>query len=73
MLEGLAGHAYYSFLDYYSGYNQIPITRKNQEKTTFTYPFGTFACRRMPYGLCNALATFQRCTLSIFSDMVDDS
>ncbi|RVX01239.1 Transposon Ty3-I Gag-Pol polyprotein [Vitis vinifera] len=41
------------------------------EKTTFTCPFGTFAYRRMPFGLCNAPATFQRCMLSIFSDMVE--
>jgi hypothetical protein len=39
--------------------------------TTFTCPFGTFAYRRMPFGLCNAPATFQRCMMSIFSDMVE--
>ena len=71
MLERLAGHAYYCFLDGYSGYNQIPIAPEDQEKTTFTCPFGTFAYRRMPFGLCNAPATFQRCMLSIFSDMVE--
>ncbi|KAL6326200.1 hypothetical protein AAG906_001595 [Vitis piasezkii] len=42
-----------------------------EEKTTFTCPFGTYAYRRMPFGLCNAPATFQRCMLSIFSDMVE--
>ncbi|XP_062075251.1 uncharacterized protein LOC133779290, partial [Humulus lupulus] len=71
MLERLAGHAYYCFLDGYSGYNQIPIAPEDQEKTTFTCPFGTFAYRRMPFGLCNAPATFQRCMISIFSDMVE--
>ncbi|BBH06778.1 transposable element gene [Prunus dulcis] len=71
MLERLAGHAYYCFLDGYSGYNQIPIAPEDQEKTTFTCPFGTFAYRRMPFGLCNAPATFQRCMMSIFSDMVE--
>ena len=70
MLERLAGHAYYCFLDGYSGYNQILIAPEDQEKTTFTYPFGTFAYRRMPFGLCNASGTFQRCMISIFSDMV---
>ncbi|CAL9012085.1 unnamed protein product, partial [Prunus brigantina] len=58
-------------LDGYSGYNQIAIAPEDQEKTTFTCPFGTFAYRRMPFGLCNAPATFQRCMMSIFSDMVE--
>ncbi|XP_058216628.1 uncharacterized protein LOC131327478 [Rhododendron vialii] len=71
MLERLAGHEYYCFLDGYSGYNQIPIAPEDQEKTTFTCPYGTFAYRRMPFGLCNAPATFQRCMVSIFSDMVE--
>ncbi|KAH9658353.1 hypothetical protein KPL70_023455 [Citrus sinensis] len=71
MLDRLAGHEFYCFLDGYSGYNQILIAPKDQEKTTFTCPFGTFAYRRMPFGLCNAPATFQRCMLSIFSDMVE--
>ncbi|KAH9681669.1 hypothetical protein KPL71_027055 [Citrus sinensis] len=71
MLDRLAGHDFYCFLNGYSGYNQIPIAPEDQEKTTFTCPFGTFAYRRMPFGLCNAPATFQRCMLSIFSDMIE--
>ncbi|KAM2339267.1 hypothetical protein ACFX1X_018870 [Malus domestica] len=50
---------------------RIPISLEDQEKTTFTCPFGTFAYRRMPFGLCNAPATFQRCMMSIFSDLVE--
>ncbi|GJR99322.1 reverse transcriptase domain-containing protein [Tanacetum coccineum] len=60
MLERLAGNEYYCFLDGFSGYFQIPIDLLDQEKTTFTCPYGTFAYRRMPFRLCNALGTFQR-------------
>jgi hypothetical protein len=49
----------------------VAVDPQDQEKTTFTCPFGTFAYRRMPFGLCNAPATFQRCMMSIFSDMVE--
>ncbi|XP_073224441.1 uncharacterized protein [Cicer arietinum] len=71
MLERLAGHEYYCFLDGYSGYNQIAVAPEDQEKTAFTCPYGIFAYRRMPFGLCNAPATFQRCMMSIFSDMIE--
>ncbi|GJR58117.1 reverse transcriptase domain-containing protein [Tanacetum coccineum] len=70
MLERLAGNDYYCFLDGFSGYFQIPIDPKDQEKTTFTCPYGTFAYRRMPFGLCNAPGTFQRCMMAIFHDMI---
>ena len=72
MLERLAGHPHFCFLDGYSRYNRISITLEDQEKTTFTCPFGTFAFRRMPFGLCNAPGTFQRCMMSIFSDLAEE-
>ena len=71
MLEKLSGHDYYCFLDGYSGYNQISIAPKDQEKTTLTCPYDTFAFKRMPFGLCNAPATLQRCMMAIFSDMIE--
>nr|GFA75782.1 retrovirus-related Pol polyprotein from transposon 17.6 [Tanacetum cinerariifolium] len=71
MLERLAGNEFYYFLDGFSGYFQIPIDPRDQEKTTFTCPYGTFAYRRMPFGLCNAPGMFQRCMLAIFHDMVE--
>ena len=71
MLDRLVGYQYYCFLDGYSGYNQIAIAPEDQEKTTFTCPYGTFAFRRMPFGLCNAPGTFQRCMMAIFSNMVE--
>ena len=64
MLERLAGRSHYCFLDGYSGYNQIANALEDQEKTTFTCPFGTYAYRRMPFGLC--ITTFKRCMMSIF-------
>nr|GEX92325.1 hypothetical protein [Tanacetum cinerariifolium] len=60
MLERLVGNEFYCFLDGFSGYFQIPIDPQDQEKTTFTCPYGTFTYRRMPFGLCNAPPTFQR-------------
>nr|GEZ35478.1 reverse transcriptase domain-containing protein [Tanacetum cinerariifolium] len=60
MLERLAGNEFYCFLDGFSGYFQITINPSDQENTTFTCPYGTFAYRRMPFGLCNAPGTFQR-------------
>ena len=71
LLERIFDQPFYYFLDGYSGYFQIEITAEGKEKTTFTCPFGTYAYRRMPFGLCNAPATFQRCMLNIFSDLVE--
>ena len=71
MLDRLAGHEYYCFLDEYLGYNKITISPEDQEKTTFTCLYGTFAFRRIPFKLCNALGTFQRCMMVIFSYMVE--
>nr|GEV23974.1 reverse transcriptase domain-containing protein [Tanacetum cinerariifolium] len=71
MLKRLAGNEYYCFLDGFSGYFQIPIYPKDLEKTTFTFPYKTFAYRLMPFGLCNAPGTFQRYMMAIFHDMIE--
>ncbi|RDX64717.1 Retrovirus-related Pol polyprotein from transposon 17.6, partial [Mucuna pruriens] len=72
MLEKLAGKSHYCFLDGFSSYMQIHITPEDQHKTTFTCPFGTFAYTCMPFGLCNAHSTFQRCMTSIFSNLLQE-
>ena len=73
MLDRLAEHPYLCFLDKYSRYNQIAIVLEDQEKTTFTCTYSAFAFRRMPFGLCNATATFQRCMMYIFLDLVEEA
>nr|GEU34518.1 reverse transcriptase domain-containing protein [Tanacetum cinerariifolium] len=73
MLKRLAGNEFYCFLDGFFGYFQIPIDPQDQEKITFTCPYGTFAYRRMAFGLCNAPSTFQRCMLAIFHDMIEET
>ncbi|GKB42915.1 reverse transcriptase domain-containing protein [Tanacetum coccineum] len=73
MLERLAGNEYHCFLDGFFGYFQIPIDPKDQDKTTFTCPYGTFAYQRMPFGICNAPGTFQRCMMAIFHDMIEET
>nr|GEX17215.1 reverse transcriptase domain-containing protein [Tanacetum cinerariifolium] len=71
MLERLAGNKFYCFLDEFSEYFQKQINPPDQEKTIFTCPYGTFSYRRMPFGLCNAPGTFQRCMMAIFHDMIE--
>ena len=73
VLDSLSGKRFFSFLDGFSEYNQIKIAPQDQDKTTFTSPWGTFAYRVLPFGLCNALAMFQRALIGIFSDKLNDS
>ncbi|GKA79750.1 reverse transcriptase domain-containing protein [Tanacetum coccineum] len=73
MLERFVGDKYYYFLDGFLRYFQIPIALEDQEKTTFTCPYGTFAYKRMSIGLCNAPATFQLCMMAIFHELIKES
>nr|GEV60499.1 reverse transcriptase domain-containing protein [Tanacetum cinerariifolium] len=73
LLERLVGNEYYCFLDGFSGYLQIPIDPKDLEKKTFTCPYRTFAYKRVPFGLCNAPGTFQRCMMAIFHGMIEQT
>jgi hypothetical protein len=72
MLERLANHAYFCFLDVYSRLMQIPIHSDDQHKTTFTCPYGKFAYRKMPFGSCNASASFQQCMMAVFSEFIEE-
>jgi hypothetical protein len=72
MLQRLANHTYFSFLDGYSGFMQIPIHPDDQHKTTFACPYGMLAYRRMPFGLCNAPASFQCCMMAVFSEFIEE-
>jgi hypothetical protein len=69
IIDDCTGHEALSFMDRFSGYNQIQIPPANQYKTTFTTPWGTFAYRFMPVGLKNASTTFQWAMTYIFHDM----
>jgi hypothetical protein len=71
MLERLANHSFFCYLDGYSGYHQILIHSNDQSKTTFIGPYDTFAYMRMSFGLCNAPTSFQRCMMAIFSDLIE--
>jgi hypothetical protein len=69
VLDNLASKKYFSFLDGFSGYNQIKTDSRDQEKTTFTYPWGEFSYSFLPFGLCNTPGIFQQAVISIFSDI----
>jgi hypothetical protein len=72
MLERLSKKTHFCFLDGYSGFSQIAVKKQDQEKTTSTCPYGTYVYRRMPFGLCNAPATFQRCMPAIFHGFCEE-
>ena len=72
VLDTLSRKKYFSLLDGFSRYNQIHIAPEDQEKTTFTFPWGTYAYRVFPFGLCNTPTTFQRVVLGFFANLIHD-
>ena len=72
VIERVASKAAYSFLDRFSGYNQVSIDPKDQHKTAFAMEWGIFAYRVMPFGLTNAPATFQRLMCHAFKEYLRD-
>jgi hypothetical protein len=66
----MANNSFFCYLDGYFSYHQILIHPDDQSKITFTWPYGTFAYRQMPFGPCNAPTSFQRCIMAIFSDLI---
>ncbi|PKI60856.1 hypothetical protein CRG98_018729 [Punica granatum] len=70
LVDNTARHAQFSFMDGFSGYNQIRMAEKDKLKTTFTTMWGTFCYRVMPFGLKNAGATYQRAMVTLFHDMM---
>jgi ribonuclease HI/transposase InsO family protein len=70
LLQRVTGAGMMSMLDGFSGYNQVLLKREDQLKTAFTTPWGTFMYLRMPFGLMNAGATFQRAMDYAFRDLI---
>ena len=68
ILNEVAGHECYSFTDGFLGYNQVPIAKEDQHKTTFVCEFGSFAYRKMPFGLKNAPVVFSRIVVKAFQE-----
>ena len=70
ILNEVAGHECYSFIDEFSGYNQVPIPKEDQKKTTFVCEFGSFTYKVMPFGLKNAPALFSRIVVKTFQEYI---
>ncbi|CAL1388457.1 unnamed protein product [Linum trigynum] len=69
-IDATSDHQTLSFLDMFSGYHQIPMSREDEERTAFMTPFGNFCFVGMPFGLKNAVATYQRMIDSVISQQI---
>ena len=72
LLDNVVGCQMFSFMDGFSGYNQICLAPEDEEKTTFYTPMGVYCYTVMPFGLKNAGATYQRAMQYIFADMLHE-
>ncbi|KAK5802979.1 hypothetical protein PVK06_030616 [Gossypium arboreum] len=70
LVDNTEGYSLFSFMDGFSGYNQIKMHPEDMEKTTFVTIWGTFCYKVMPFGLKNAGATYQRAMVTLFHDMM---
>ena len=70
LIDSVVGNAMFSFMDGFSGYNQIRVVPRDAKKTAFKTPIGNFYYTVMPIGLKNAGATYQRTMMAIFHDMM---
>ena len=70
LVDNTVGHALLSFMDGFSGYNQILMVPEDREKTTFITQWGVYCYRVMPFGLKNAGATYQRAATTLLHDMI---
>ena len=70
IVDNTAQHKMFSFMDSFSGYNEIKMALEDMEKTTFVTQWGTFCYKVMPFGLKNAGATYHRVMVALFHDMI---
>ena len=70
LVDNTARHALLSFMDGFSGYNQIKMALEDMKKTSFITPRGTYCYKVMPFGLKNAGATYQRATTTLLHDLI---
>ena len=70
LVDNTAQHKVFSFMDGFSGYNQVKVAPEDMEKTTFVTQWGTYCSKVMPLGLKNAGATYQRAMVDLFHNMI---
>ena len=70
LVDNTVQHKIFSFMDGFSGYNQIKVAPEDMEKTTFSIQWGTLYYKVMPFGLKNIGVTYQRVMVALFHDMI---